>query len=330
MPANVETMFSAVETPWHRLGVVTDSALTSKEAIVQAGLDWTVSVRPLATFSNEGGGQTEGNFIDVPDNYATVRDSDESVLGVVGKRYEPIQNLECFSFLDNVLDDYSAKYETAGALDDGRIIWVLLNLGKNVVVGDDVTVPYLLMTNSHDGSTSIKALTTPIRVVCQNTLSLALGNYKSSFSFRHTQNVRGRIDQARNSLELSYKYIDGFQEEVERLIEQQITDEQFRGMVEAIMPITQLNDDQTNLQLVAKQQQAHEDILQKFRAPEFAEHRESAWAGLNAMSNYELWDAPVRNEEREVRIAKKTIQQNQTPNTNILHRLLIGQRYENI
>lgn len=328
MPANVETMFSAVETPWHRLGVVTDKALTSSEAIVQAGLDWNVSVRPLVTFGSDG--QTEGKFIDVPDNYATVRDSDESVLGVVGKRYEPIQNLECFSFLDNVLDDYSAKYETAGALDNGRIIWVLLNLGQNVVVGDDVTVPYLLMTNSHDGSTSIKALTTPIRVVCQNTLSLALGNYKSSFSFRHTQNVRGRIEQARNSLELSYNYIDGFQEEVERLIDQQVTDEQFRTLVDTIMPVTQVNDEETNIQLVARQKQAQEDIIQKFRTPEFSEHKETAWAGLNAMSNYELWDAPVRNEEREIRIAKKTIQQNQTPNTNILHRLLIGQRYENI
>ena len=97
MPANIETMFSAVETPWHRLGVVTDSALTSSEAIVQSGLDWTVSVRPLVTFGSDG--QTEGKLIDVPDNYATVRDSDESVLGVVGKRYEPIQNIECFSFL---------------------------------------------------------------------------------------------------------------------------------------------------------------------------------------------------------------------------------------
>ena len=328
MPHNVETMFSAVETPWHRLGVVTDSALTSSEAIVQAGLDWNVSVRPLVTFG--GDGQTEGKLIDVPDNYATVRDSDESGLGVVGKRNEPIQNLECFSFLDNGLDDYSAKDETAGALDNGRIIWVLLNLGKNVVVGDDVTVPYLLMTNSHDGSTSIKALTTPIRVVCQNTLSLALGNHKSSFSFRHTQNVRGRIEQARTSLELSYSYIDGFQEEVERLIEQQVTDDQFKTLVETIMPVAKVNDDETNLQLVARQRQAQEDIVQKFRTPEFAEHSETAWAGLNAMSNYELWDAPVRNEEREIRIAKKTIQQNQTPNTNILHRLLIGQRYENI
>ncbi len=91
MPANVETMFSAVETPWHRLGVVTDKALTSSEAIVQAGLDWNVSVRPLATFGEMSKGQ--GSLIDVPDNFATVRDSDESVLGVVGKRYEPIQKL---------------------------------------------------------------------------------------------------------------------------------------------------------------------------------------------------------------------------------------------
>ena len=85
MPANVEHMFSAREIPWHRVGEVTEGALSSKEAIVKAGLDWTVSTRPLATFDRAN--ETEGNFIDVPDYWATVRDTDDSVLGVVGNRY---------------------------------------------------------------------------------------------------------------------------------------------------------------------------------------------------------------------------------------------------
>jgi phage/plasmid-like protein (TIGR03299 family) len=325
MPANVETMFSAGQTPWHRLGVVTDNPLDSADAIGQAGLDWTVSLRPLFTFDREN--ETEGNIIDVPNTFATVRDSDDTVLGVVGNRYTPIQNVECFNFLDTVLDDYEARYETAGALDNGRIVWMLLNLGKDIVVGDDITVPYLLLTNSHDGSTAIKAMTTPIRVVCQNTLTLALNNYASQFSFRHTQNVHGRIDQARNALELSYKYVDGFQEEVERLIEQEVTDQRFQELTEILFPVPELLDDASNAVVYQKAKETSENVIANFRTPEFEEHANSAWSAINAVSNYELWSAPIRGSERDVRIMQRTIQQTQTPKTNQLHRMLISDRY---
>ena len=221
MPAGIETMFSAVETPWHKIGNVTEGALTSSEAIKKAGLDWTVSLRGLATFQEDNNTDVS-SLIDVPEHYATVRDTDNSVLGVVGNRYTPIQNLECFDFLDTVLDDSEAKYETAGSLYGGKIVWMLVNLGKDVVVGQDRTVPYLLLTNSHDGSTAIKGMTTPIRVVCANTLSLALKDNVTSFGFRHTNNVHTKIDQARKLLEINYKYIDNFQEEVEKLIEQHV------------------------------------------------------------------------------------------------------------
>ena len=92
MPAGIETMFSAVETPWHKIGNVTDGALTSSEAIKKAGLDWTVSLRGLATFQEDNNTDVS-SLIDVPEHYATVRDTDNSVLGVVGNRYTPIQNL---------------------------------------------------------------------------------------------------------------------------------------------------------------------------------------------------------------------------------------------
>ena len=171
MPAEVESMFSAVETPWHRIGKVTEDALTSAEAITEAELDWEVELRGLYTDEVFLGGHKK--IMEVPDAFATVRNSDNKVLGVVGNRYTPIQNIECFDFLDTVLDDSSARYETAGSLYGGKIVWMLVNLGKDIVVGEDRTVPYLLLTNSHDGSTAIKGMTTPIRVVCANTLSLA-------------------------------------------------------------------------------------------------------------------------------------------------------------
>ena len=325
MPANVESMFSAVETPWHRLGVVTDNPLDSADAITQAGLDWTVSVRPLVTFDREN--ETEGNFIDVPNHYATVRDTDDSVLGVVGNRYTPIQNLECFNFLDTVLSDYDATYETAGSLDDGKVVWMLLNLNKDIAVGDDVTIPYLLLSNSHDGSSALKAVTTPIRVVCQNTLQLALGNYKTSFSFRHTQNLQKRMAQARSALELSYQYVDGFTEEVERLIFQEVTDQKFNELVQTIMPVPELKEDGSNAVVVQKSNEAQQLVIQNFNLPEFRDHENTGWSAINALSNYELCAQPIRNGERDVRIAQKTIANTQTPKTNMLHRMLIADRY---
>ena len=325
MPANVETMFSAVETPWHRLGVVTKGALSSAEAIEKAGLDWTVSLRPVATFDRAN--ETEGNLIDIPDTFATVRDSDDSVLGVVGNRYTPVQNQECFSFLDTVLPDFDAKYETAGSLDGGRIVWVLLNLGKDVVVGQDKTIPYLLMTNSHDGSMGIKALTTPIRVVCQNTLTFALNNFATQFSFRHTQRVHDRIEQGRNSLELSYKYIDGFQEEVERLIDQQVSNDKYQEIIDSLFPVPELKDDESNVVVNTKARETQGILWNNFENPEFDEHKGTAWSVVNAISNYELWSAPIRNGERDVRIMQKTITQTQTPKTNLAHRQLLASRY---
>jgi phage/plasmid-like protein (TIGR03299 family) len=323
MPAEVETMFSAVETPWHRLGVVTDNPLDSADAMGQAGLDWTVSLRELATFQDVNNTDVS-SLIDVPNHYATVRDSDNTVLGVVGNRYRPIQNLECFNFLDNVLDDTSARYETAGSLYNGKVVWMLLNLGKDIVVGEDKTVPYLLLTNSHDGSSSIKGITTPIRVVCANTLSLALKNHKTGFSFRHTANAMTRVDEARKLLELNYLYIDDFQKEVEKMIDTQLTRTQFNDIIDNLFPEIELNDTGTNHLAVDRSRVTRARVEHLFDNPEFSEQTGSAWSLINAVSNYEQWVAPVRKITHEERIANKTINGTQSPMLDRAYDMLRG------
>ena len=321
MSAEVETMFSAREIPWHRIGNVTEGALTSSEAIVKAGLDWTVSLRPLVTFSDEKG--VNDRLIDVPNNYATVRDSDDRVLGVVGNRYTPIQNVECFDFLDTVLDDSEAKYETAGSLYGGKIVWMLINLGKDIVVGEDKTIPYLLLTNSHDGSTAIKGMTTPIRVVCSNTLALALKDNATSFGFRHTNNVHSKIDQARKLLEINYKYVDSFQEEVEKLVEQTVAKDTFYEILDQSFPNVELNEDKTNALQVQRVEQARFKITERFLNPEFTEHDKTAWALLNAYSEYEQWHAPVRKYKREEVIAMRTIKGRHSSITDKVYKRLV-------
>lgn len=321
MPAEVESMFSAVETPWHKIGKVTEGALTSSEAIVQAELNWEVELRNMYTDAKFLGG--EERTIEVPDAFATVRNSDNRVLGVVGNRYMPIQNIECFDFLDTVLDDSSARYETAGSLYGGKIVWMLVNLGKDIVVGEDKTIPYLLLTNSHDGSTAIKGMTTPIRVVCANTLSLALKDNVTSFGFRHTNNVHSKIDQARKLLEINYKYVDTFQEEVEKLIEQQVSDEKFYSILDATYPVVEINEDNTNSLQVQRSSVARSTVRDMFLNPEFSGQENSAWSLINAMSNFEQWKAPVRKFSRDEVIAMRTIKGTQSPMTDKAYKMLV-------
>ena len=165
MPHEVETMFSARVPAWHGLGVMTPMALNSRDAIVHAGLDWTVATRPMVTFDAENGAK---GFVAVPDHYATVRETDDKVLGVVGSRYTPIQNLECFDFMDTIVDDSGATYETAGSLYDGKVVWMLLNLNKPAQIDEDITHNYLLLTNSHDGSSSLKGFRCGMKVLFTN------------------------------------------------------------------------------------------------------------------------------------------------------------------
>ena len=311
MPADVESMFSAVETPWHRIGNITENALNSRQAIKQAGLDWTVGLRPLVTFTDDN--ETEGHMIDVPTHFATVRETDNKLLGVVGDRYTVVQNRECFEFLDTVVDDSEATYETAGSLKEGKIVWMLLNLGKEIKVDDDKTVPYLLMTNSHDGSTSVRGLPTPIRVVCSNTLRLAITSraYKG-FAFRHTQNVDGRINQARELLNLSYEYIDDFQLEMERLLDKEITDEKFYELLDDIMPVPATEEN--NVSQISRINQQRAGVEKLWFEPEFATQQGSAWSLINAVSNWEQWSSHIRgNTSRDERIAIKTVTNTESP-----------------
>ena len=169
MSANVESMFYAGrEKPWHGLGTQVEEAPTSADALRLAGLDWTVQRKPIQVC----GGRKVDNF------FANVRSSDGAVLGVVSDRYQVVQNAEAFAFTDALIGgEGQVHYETAGSLMGGRKIWLLAKLPDTEIVGDK-TEPYLCFSNTHDGSGAIRVCMTPIRVVCNNTLNIALNGAK--------------------------------------------------------------------------------------------------------------------------------------------------------
>ena len=191
MSANVETMFSVRETPWHGLGRIIMDAPASREALELAGLDWQVESRNIYS----------GTGAMIPGYRANVRSTDDAVLGVVSDRYRIVQNEEAFQFTDDLLGE-GVTYETAGSLQGGKKVWMLARLPRKYLIAGDQVEPYLVIFNSHDGSSGVKVAMTPIRVVCQNTLNLALNTAKRSWTARHTENVLLRVQDARETLQL--------------------------------------------------------------------------------------------------------------------------------
>lgn len=193
------SMFYIDEVPWHGLGKRLNQPATAKEAIAAAQLDWSVVKLPLFASSKH---------IPVPDKFAIVRKTTnqvqktDPVLGVVGKDYTPLQNRDAFRFFDPIVGQNAAIYHTAGALGEGERVWILAKLPGHIrVVGDDISEKYLLLSNSHDGKSSVQIKFTPVRVVCQNTLTIALSD-GMAYRVIHCSDVRSKLEQAHQMLGL--------------------------------------------------------------------------------------------------------------------------------
>lgn len=210
MAHELESMMYTGATPWHGLGVHVNKAPSTREAIVAAGLDWTVETVDLATVDGTA----------VPMRRATRRTSDGRILGVVGPEWTPLQNARAFDFFDPFLAAGEATLETAGSLFDGARVWVLAKLNRDpmqITKGDDVQ-KYVLLANGHDGSLAVRVGFTPIRVVCNNTLSMAVNAGGSSLiRVRHTRSVAESLDELRETMNAANAAFEATAEQYRRL-----------------------------------------------------------------------------------------------------------------
>ena len=188
------------EPAWHHKGIVLADVATSTEALQAAHLDWGVSKLPI--FGEHLDLDGVKSMREIVGSFTVVRDdtwdtnTGES-LGIVGNKYSIVQNVEAFNFFDSIVGEGKAIYHSAGALFGGRRIWVLAKLPDTIeVIGDDVVDQYVLLTNTHDGSSSLQTLFTPTRVVCWNTLSQAFANGSRSVNIRHTASIHDNLQQA--------------------------------------------------------------------------------------------------------------------------------------
>lgn len=280
MSANVESMFYVRKPCWHGMGVRVEEALTSKDALHYSGLDWQVKQEPLMT----------GTFKSVPGYVANVRSDNDRILGIVSDSYKVVQNEEAFAFTDALIGE-GVRYETAGSLDEGRKVWLLAKLPERYqLVGEDVD-PYIVFTSSHDGSGAIRVAPTPIRVVCQNTLNLALNTAKRSWSTTHTSNVHSRLDDARNTLLFADKYMKALQQEAERLSMQRVTDKMFYSLVDKLLPVDEDASEQTKSNNL---KQRSDLIYRYFHAPDLVDLPKNGWRFINAVSDHATHAQPLR------------------------------------
>jgi phage/plasmid-like protein (TIGR03299 family) len=186
------------EEPWHGLGTQLKKPATAEEAITAASLAWEVAKKPLYMADRDQWRQVRDRFAVVPVHRWGQQDC--PVFGIVGRDYTPLQNWEAFAFFDDIVGKGAAIYHTAGALGEGERVWILAKLpGSITVAGNDITDKYLLLSNSHDGQSSVQIKFTPIRVVCQNTLTMALSK-GPTIRVQHTRNVKERLRQAEQLL----------------------------------------------------------------------------------------------------------------------------------
>jgi phage/plasmid-like protein (TIGR03299 family) len=223
---------------WHGLANVLfdeDSHVDTKTMLDSAMLsNWNVRLEPV-TFP--------AGYRVVKPAYSVVRtnpaDSGNDVLSVVGDRYSVFQNEDLFAFGDNILDG-GGRWESAGSIKQGRQVFGSIKIDRDLILDPsgiaDKTESYLLITTSHDGSSAIQAMVTPVRVVCQNTLNMALGSGKQSFKVRHTAKQADRIDEARRVLGLSFAHMDLFDRMAQELFETEFTNKQFDELVLSIYP----------------------------------------------------------------------------------------------
>lgn len=280
MAANVETMFYTREKPWHGLGTMVADAPNSKDALRIAGLNWKVLQEPVYTENEEL----------IQGYKANVRDTDRKVLGVVTDRYKVIQNEEAFAFTDTLLGE-GVRYETAGSLQEGRRVWMLARLPREFIIGGERISPYMVFSNTHDGSGAVKTALTPIRVVCNNTLNLALRTAKRSWSMIHTGDISGKIEEAKNTLLLADEYMTALGQEFENLRKIKLSEKQVLDYIKILLPMEE------NYSLLQKRgvEKLRADMkMRYFDAPDLKDVGNNGYRFVNAVSDFATHSTPRR------------------------------------
>ena len=297
----VASFASFREPAWHGLGTVFTEEKTTAEMLAAANLsNWNVRLEDVNIPTHLS---SDKNYQYVVRTNPT-DNTQTDVLGVVGERYHVLQNEDLFSFGDNILDG-GGRWETAGSIRGGRVVFGSLALERETVLDPngvaDKVKTYLLINTSHDGSIAIQASITPVRVVCANTLNLALGSkrgknaIKQSFKIRHTQTANGKVQIARETLGLANKYMDEFDKLAHAMIQKEITAVDFNNIILAAYPKPE-KDSKGSIKKWANKV----DVINDIYTGEFnGMIAGSAWGAFNALTERLDWHRSARGGNNE-------------------------------
>lgn len=274
-------MFYRGETPWHKLGtfIEPEKELTSEDAIVAAGLDWSVETQPLYL--------ADGTLAP---SRAVVRTDRNDILGVVGKGYTPLQNKKAFDFFDPFIQSGQAAFETAGSLRGGKRVWVLAKLSGETlrIKGDDIVDKYILLSNSHDGTMAVRAGFTPIRVVCANTMAMAHQKGTSSLiRINHGRNVEENVEKVREIMNLANQQFEATAEQYRFLASKQVNQKDLETLVKLVF--TGPKYVEMEREGLTPNKRIIENIIplfEKGRGNDMTEIKGTAWAAYNAVNEY--------------------------------------------
>ena len=289
MAAAVEQMMFAGATPWHGLGNKVDSDITVADAIVAAGLDWEVGLKDLQTVDGS------------PVNHrATYRKTDNSILGVVGPRYTPLQNRDSFDWFQPFLDAGECCLHTAGSLHSGQKVWVLAQLNRDnseIVPGDEVS-KFILLSNSHDGTTAIRVGYTPIRVVCANTMAMAhsKGSGSQLIRIRHTRSSKNNLENVRDIMDNINAGFEATAEQFRFLASKNFNQADIRRYVKTMLGIENTID----ADIKTRTRNIMDEILALVEGPKQSATnvRGTWWAAYNGYNEYLNYNKGRTNDNR--------------------------------
>jgi phage/plasmid-like protein (TIGR03299 family) len=303
---NGKASFASLREPaWHGLGTVFQDEVNTQTMLELANLNgWNVRLEELEIPST----LTSDKSYQYVVRTNPTNKSQTDVLGIVGERYVPLQNEDLFAFGDNILDG-GGRWETAGSIRGGRVVFGSLAIDKEIVLDPsgvaDKVKTYLLINTSHDGSVAIQASVTPVRVVCANTLNLALGRIKKkdgvkqSFKIRHTQTAEGKIAIARQALGLATAYMDEFSILANELYAKEITAQQFNEIILKAYP-----KPQGEKKIALTKWTNKVDTLNDIYTGEYNHMiAGTAWGALNALTERLDWHRSARRGSNEAMLA---------------------------
>ena len=304
--AGVASFVAAHEDGWHVLGTTLPRDLTAEDVLVHGRLGgWNVRKNPMTTTL------PSGLVLPVPNRAAVLRDNpvipgQVDVLGDVGSNYQIIQNEEYTQILQALVDDAGATFETAGALYGGRVVFVSMKVPSHIVIGGvDKVDFYIAAVSSHDGSMSFVLLTTPVRIVCANTLNSAFQNKSNIFRVQHRSGASKIIHaEARKALDVSFDYMEAFQAEAEMMIQTTMTQMEFEAIIEKEFGAP---DDAAKATITRSERKIAEMTELFADAATQDGIRNTVWAGYNALTEWADHHAPVRGEDEVTGRAIKSV-----------------------